>query len=728
VGYYKTMQIPVEHRPSAIAGAVYIAVTLIVALLAFVGPIPLEDPGIGDTPYFLILLMHFGFGAVLVVAARYAATAAPQRLISKRTGIRGSRRKTSPPRSASMVERDPLRRLMVVPEVLIVCTLLLFLFIYIFATNANMDYVQRFIESGGNLRLAVDSTTERLIASARYLPLLAVNLGVYLYTRVFRWPAVRGTRGGPYAITGFALLWVLLAVFLSVIALPSFLRLEGLPLLAWVSMVPLFLVLSTMRYSLGVFYGISYGVFSTLLINYWLGTFSLVSLQVVVIIYLFHYSVFMPLMLLVYHNIRNSEFPRFLVFPVAWTAFELARSSGFVGFPWGLVGHSQYAMVPLIQIAELTGIWGVSFVVVLFNSAIAETISRMIANAHVGVRPRFPAFRPSVIAAVVVAATLLYGAARIGFEAVAGPEPRDSVRVALIQQNSDPRKHEYERTLGSLKRLTDEALKENPDIVVWSETAFVPNIRRWGEEDPRRHRLARLVLRMREYQESIETHLVTGNDDYARVFDEDGNEIDRHSFNAAVMFSDEGERMETYHKVRLVPFTEYFPYERQLPFIYNTLQEFDVHFWKPGDERTVFEHPKFRFSTPICFEDMFPGEVRQFVLEDIDMIVNLTNDYWSLTPVQAKQHFAGGMFRAVENRLPLVRSTASGLTTYVDEFGNIHGTLPYYEEAQMVTDVPLHERGRTLYTLLGDWFAYTAFVIMALLIVLSVHKRIARRG
>ncbi len=720
------MQVSKEHRPSAVAGAAYIVITLIVALLAFYGPIPLEDPGIGDLPYFVILLMHLGFGAVLLAAASRAG-ASVHHSMPKRPGIGGAKgRRRSVPQPASVAERSPLRRLMVVPEILMVCTLLLFLFVYVFAVNANMDYVQRFIESGGDLRLAVDSRTERLIASARYLPLLAVNLGVYFYTRLFRRTAVRGTRGGPYAITGFALLWVLLSVFLSVVALPSFLRLEGLPLLAWIAMVPLFLVFSTVRYSLGVFYGITYGVFATLLTNYWLGTFSLVSLQVVVIIYLFHYTIFIPLMLLIYHTVRNSEFPGFLVFPVAWTAFELARSSGFVGFPWGLVGHSQYAMLPLIQIAELTGIWGISFIVVLVNAGIAETISRVIANAQVGMAPRLPVFRPAAVAASVLAGALLFGGARLGVEAAAGPEPHDTVRVALIQQNSDPRKHEYERTFGSLMSLTDESLQENPDIVVWSETAFVPNIRRWGEEDPVRFRLARLVKQMREYQDSIETYLVTGNDDYERVFDEDGKEIDRHSFNAAVMFSDAGERMQTYRKVRLVPFTEHFPYERQLPFIYETLQDFDVHFWEPGTERTVFEHPKFRFSTPICFEDMFPGEVRAFAQEDIDMIVNITNDYWSLTPVQAKQHFAGGMFRAVENRLPLVRSTASGLTTYVDEFGGIHETLPYYEEAQMVTDVPLFDRRRTLYTLLGDWFAYAALAISGVLIVVSIQKRVSR--
>jgi apolipoprotein N-acyltransferase len=306
--------------------------------------------------------------------------------------------------------------------------------------------------------------------------------------------------------------------------------------------------------------------------------------------------------------------------------------------------------------------------------------------------------------------------------------PADEVaRVALIQQNSDPRKHEYERTLESLKDLTNRALEQNPDIVVWSETAFVPNIRRWGEEDPERYRLARLVREFRAYQESIETWLVTGNDDYRRVLDEDGREIDRLNYNAAVLFSDQGGRMQTYHKIKLVPFTEYFPYQRQLPFIYEMLEDFDVHFWEPGDERTVFRHPKFSFSTPICFEDVFPNEVRQFVLAGTEVILNITNDYWSLTEVQAKQHFVGSLFRAVENRRPLLRATASGVTSHVDPYGRIVATRPQYSEEYLVTDVPVsHERRLTAYTRLGDWFPRGVGVFV-LIVVLTRLVKLLRR-
>ncbi|MFP4613419.1 MAG: apolipoprotein N-acyltransferase [Spirochaetaceae bacterium] len=718
---------PTAH-PGRVTGALVLALTAAVTYLAFAGPIPLEDPGPGDALYFLLLALHGLWGGGLL-------------LRRPRYGLRY------------------IRRFVRVPEFLLSYALLLFLFAYFFALNANMDYVQRFIESGGNLRLAVDSTTERAIAVLRYVPFLALDGLIYLYLRLRHYRVVaaverrlrvhRRGRLGPeragraVSPTGdFARVWgltlVYLSVFLSTASFPSFISLDGFPALGWISLVPLFLVLRAQSFARGVFYSVVYGVFTTLLVNYWLATFSLVSLQSAVVIFFGFYLLFMPPALLLYHGTRRLKF---LVLPLAWTAFELARSSGFLGYPWALVGHSQYQVVPLLQIASVTGVWGVSFLVVLASSALAHV------PAMDGRRFRAAPVLTAVLALGVALGagqlTLLDKAPRISDAAEAEvertpaatrpavtPEPvadgaaaeEDSrVRVALVQQNSDPRKHEYRRTLGSLRRLTDEALEHDPDLVVWSETAFVPNIRRWSREDPERYRLARLVDEFLAYQSGIGTHLLTGNDDYRRVLDDEGNEVDRLSFNAAVFFGSGGTRLETYHKIRLVPFTEYFPFEESLPEVYELLQEFDVHFWEPGEEKTVFEHPRMRFSTPICFEDMFPGEVRGFVRNGAQVIVNLSNDYWSLTPVQAKQHFAGGMFRSVENRRPVVRATASGLTAHVDRWGRILRTAPFYEEAFLVTDVRVPSGETTTpYTRYGDWFPVAAGAAAFLLFALSV--------
>ncbi len=111
--------------------------------------------------------------------------------------------------------------------------------------------------------------------------------------------------------------------------------------------------------------------------------------------------------------------------------------------------------------------------------------------------------------------------------------------------------------------------------------------------------------------------------------------------------------------------------------MYDILVKMDVYLWEPGTVQTVFNHPKFKFSTPICFEDLFPDYVRGFVNNGADIIVNISNDYWSLTETEGMQHFVNSLFRAVENRRYVVRSTASGLSGVIDRKGEIIETVPF---------------------------------------------------
>jgi apolipoprotein N-acyltransferase len=197
-----------------------------------------------------------------------------------------------------------------------------------------------------------------------------------------------------------------------------------------------------------------------------------------------------------------------------------------------------------------------------------------------------------------------------------------------------------------------------------------------------------MVREFLKYLDSIDTWLVTGNDDYTLETSQTGEEI-RKDYNAAILFSNRGERVKTYHKIHLVPFTEYFPYQKHFPGFYQLLLDFDVYLWEPGSEWTVFQHPEFSFSTPICFEDCFPNHIRIFIDEGVEVIINLSNDFWSLTEVEAKQHYINSVFRAIENRKPLLRSTASGLTCYVDTTGKLQSSLPYYEEGYLIAEVSL---------------------------------------
>lgn len=681
----------------------------------------LSSVSIFDLPLLLLIGAHLFWGALVLVNA-----------------IRGG----------ATVWR--VRAFLFVPQLLLALSLIYFLFSYVFALNANMDYVQRFMAAGGNLSLALDTRAERLVVVVRLAPLMLVNLLVYVLSRIGHrhlscLPGRRGAprRGAPPAhahtplvsdrtVVRWALAWVALSAFLRSTAQPSFLSLDGLPLLGWIAYVPLFVVLRRVRLGYGAFLGVLYGSLSTLIANYWLGTFNLVSLQITVFIFSIYYAILAPVALTAYGVARSRRWARVLLFPAIFTLFEYLHSIGFLGYPWSLAAHSQYPLTSLIQISALTGVWGVSFLVYLVNGIIAELIDSPAWRVRSGVPARV-LFRRSwrlrwaAGAAGLLTVVVFGGALTIAGGELARPDAQ-RMSVALIQQNTDPRKNDYDQTLDTLIRLTDEAVRERPQLIVWSETAFVPNIRRWSVDDTNR-RFHRLVQEFRAYQAGTRRWLVTGNDDYELDRDEAGEIVDRLEYNATVLFSPLGERMETYRKVRLVPFTEYFPYAETFPGIYELLQEFDVSFWEPGTERTVFEHPQMRFVTPICYEDVFPNHVREFVNAGAQVIINVSNDYWSLAPVQAKQHFVASLFRAVENRRPLLRSTASGLTGHINEYGRILETLPYYESAQTVVEVEYQaEPPTTVYGRHGDWFPIVVAGLLVAIIALGAASSARRRA
>jgi apolipoprotein N-acyltransferase len=645
----------------------------------------------------------------LVLLALHVACVVPLILLRAR-----GRRLEEPGRGAAFL-------ILRAPELLFAATTVLFLFTYIYATNANMDYVQRFMQAHETLRLAPNSTLERRDACLRFLPLLALDAAWYLWGRLRR-------RDG-----GWGLPCALLSGILMALSFPSFLSTEGMPVLAWFCLVPLLACLEgvspSRRTALGwgIFYGVFAGVLQTMITNYWLGTFNLLTLQFVTVVTALEYVPFMAAALLIR---RRAGALGFLVFPMAWTVFDWLRSMGFLGYPWGMLGTSQYAVIPLIQISSLTGVWGVTFIVTLCNAVVAHYANAAIAaRVHGGSAPSRLRSAPAIVAVAVLAVALGWGVLRTAQEpprgAVSTPAPR-TVRLALIQQNTDPRKDDYRAAFDTLRELTDGTLAEKPDLMVWSETAFVPNIRRWSREDPETMPLAALVRDFLAYQKTLGTWLITGNDDYSLVT-RDGVE-ERLEYNGAVLFSPRGERRETYHKMHLVPFTEYFPYKKELPRLYAMLRSFDAYLWEPGDRRVVFTHPKVAFCTPICFEDVFPDDVRRSVAAGSECILNLSNDFWSLTETEAMQHASNAVFRAVENDRPLARASASGLTCLVDSRGRIRARSPFFTESSLVVDVPLRPVGDTPYTRWGDWFPRVLAVMLCVLFLGGVAWQRSRRA
>jgi apolipoprotein N-acyltransferase len=268
--------------------------------------------------------------------------------------------------------------------------------------------------------------------------------------------------------------------------------------------------------------------------------------------------------------------------------------------------------------------------------------------------------------------------------------------------------------------------------VAWPEGEFEIDIRYWTQPEKRKTYWGRMVDELLEYQRNLGTWLLTGTIDHEMITSHDGKE-ERVNFNSSVLLDPEGRIMDFYHKINLVPFSEYFPLDKEkFSGLYEMFQNFEISNWGVGEERLVFQHEKMRIATPICFEDVFSDHVRRFVIQDVDVILNLSNDYWSLSPVEGRQHGILALFRAVENQRPLLRSTASGYTVSVDATGRIQpGALEHYTAGYTVAQVPLPEATFTLYTLWGDWFPPVCGIgVLAFLLglaIISVLRRVTGR-
>ena len=517
--------------------------------------------------------------------------------------------------------------------------------------------------------------------------------------------------------------------------------------------MPLFLVVLAARPTKAIFYGVVFGTIQALIVNYWHGTYNYVTLHMITIAFVVEYLLFMIPFVAV---VRLSGRWGFLTAPAVWTLFDYLRSSGILGYPWALTGTSQYGFIPLIQIASITGVWGVGFVVLLVNAGLAwsaagtalgwrwPTVSRQFLGrfrvfrdnylkAYLTRRRLSSAFPFAVSAAVFVLAVLI-GATILGDVKDRLASAPDSATIVLVQQNTDPRKHEYKENTDKLIELTDLAIAElsaTPDLVAWPEGGFKLDITYWTQEKNKNAYWGRVTRDFLDYQKGLGTWLATGTQDHTLVSATDGS-TEKLNYNSSVFLDPEGNIDRFYHKMRLVPFSEHFPLDREkFAPLYEMFQEYDISNWTVGEDRGVFDHDKMRVATPICFEDVFPDHVRRFVLSDTDVILNMSNDFWSLSPTEGRQHGILALFRAVENQRPVLRSTSSGYTVHISATGEIQPGAPDpYTEGYTIARVPLPDDYYTFYTRMGDWFplacgAFAAAILAGLGLVRLVHS--ARR-
>jgi apolipoprotein N-acyltransferase len=369
------------------------------------------------------------------------------------------------------------------------------------------------------------------------------------------------------------------------------------------------------------------------------------------------------------------------VAPFLWVTGEWLRGHVLGGFPWGSLGYSQYLRLPVIQIAELGGVYAVSFVLVAANAALAACLVLTWRRATGAV----------ALAGALIGATLLFGTARLQ-EAPRPAEATIGIMQPAIEQPLKWEPRHTATTLAIYMALTRRAGAERPDLLVWPETAAPTRL----EEDPA------LLGALRELAGSYRMPILVGSVDL------EGHAPER-MYNTAFLVTEAG-IIGRYDKMHLVPFGEYVPFSSVIGFV-KGWAEF-VSEMDSGPGPVVFPGPPAPFGIVICYEGIFPDLFRAFVRRGARLMVNMTNDAWFGRTSGPFQHLAMYPFRAIEHRVAVVRSANTGVSAFIAPTGQISRHMGLFARGNMIDRVPLRV-GQTLYGRLGDWLVWLAMVVSA---------------
>lgn len=493
----------------------------------------------------------------------------------------------------------------------------------------------------------------------------------------------------------FELLLLILGALVFAISFPSFINRWGFAPLAFISMIPVIIVIHRIGYVKAVLYGSFFGYLSYSLFNYWLATFDPVAFIVVPVIYASYFLVLFPAL-----KLADSLFPKkgYILQIFIWVSYEFLRTKGFLGYSYGVMGYSQYNFLSLIGIADITGVAGVTFIVIYPSIIIGNALKKGFGHFKDNYRVWY---KPSAVWLVLFILFNIYGVvAKIDYS------ESPVWRPALIQHNVNSWRsgiEVFEEALDKLFQISKEAMRENPDALIWSETAFVPSIDYYMRTRSDRRRVE-MVQSLYDFMDETDVPLFLGNNDLFI----NGNE--RLNYNSLLHY-DNGELQGKYYKTHLVPFSEHFPYEKIMPRLYNYILNQKANFYAEGEEYTVFEQDGVKLAPLICFEDTFGYLSREFVLNGGDILLNVTNDSWSQEHACNIQHMGIAIFRTVENRRSMIRSTNGGYTTAIDPNGKRIDELEPFTEGYLLAEVPVFNSKTTLYTRFGDWFDILSIII-----------------
>lgn len=489
--------------------------------------------------------------------------------------------------------------------------------------------------------------------------------------------------------------------------------------IVWIALVPLLFVVCRQdttplkAAAAGLFCGLLYYTALLSWIMIVLGNYGempiWISLPVLLIL-----ALYMSIYPAIFSFLTNKFQNRFTIIwtaPVIWVGLDWLKSIAFTGFPWMDLAYTQFRTPLLMQSADLAGHHGVTFLIVLVNCLLFSTISSRFRKTGRSLKSLKPAF----LALLLIASCLAYDFFRFHqLEEIVAHA--DRMNVAVVQGNID----QGQKWLPSLQRKTlnkylelsrDIVAEEKPELIIWPETAMpfylqeskhLDRIRALGltEESP-------FVLTGAPYREAAP---LTGKPLY---------------FNSAFLIPGGEERLLRYDKQHLVPFGEYVPLKRLLPFLAPFVEA--IADFSPGKTTIPLPCHDGRVGVLICFESIFPALARSQTIAGANLLVNLTNDAWYGRSGAPWQHLAMVVLRAVENRRSLARSANTGVSGFIDPLGRIAHESPLFEDFTAGRQMVLLEE-RSFFTFgIGCYFGLFCLLVMLILTFIS-YKIPARSG
>ena len=471
----------------------------------------------------------------------------------------------------------------------------------------------------------------------------------------------------------------LLSSFFIILSFPS----PDLGILAWIALVPLLLACRGRSPAFSFFLGLLFGTATTVGTFFWI--FQVPGFKVYHLIPATLYLALYPaLWTSVLAFLRQKGSSCFLFAPALWIAFDYVKAhAGFLSLPWATLAHSQHNNLAGIQLAAITGEYGVTFLIVLGNMAVFEMLF-------------LQAIRKGILVLTLILLVHLGGILELSTQN-SGP----SVKIAIVQPAIliSERKSATgrESSLVRLERISLQAALAHPSLIVWPETS----VRALNMDTA-------LYERLRRLSEALKTPLLVGASDFSKVLLKKESSTDkRYSFNSAYFLTPGSPPGEPYRKHLLVPFGEYLP----LRPVFRWPEWFvtDIVETRPGTDLNPFTLPNgVRFSTMICWENLFPGYVRELANTKSKLIVQLTNDAWFGKTAAPRQHNLASVLRSVENHIPIVLASNTGPSQCIDRSGRILTELPtLYQPGTTSADLAL-KSDTTFYSRFGDLFAFAA--------------------